>query len=56
MTREYTNKILNAVEDGSLTPEIVMIAALNWMSEDDVREMAFANDFFFDNDGENDDS
>lgn len=44
--REITNKIYNAVEEGALTWETVAAAALSYMSEDEVAEMAEMNEFF----------
>jgi flagellar biosynthesis/type III secretory pathway M-ring protein FliF/YscJ len=45
-TREVTNKILEAVEEGLLNKDMVIMACLKYMSEDDVRDMADANCFF----------
>ena len=44
--REITNKIYDAVEEGALTWETVAAAALSYMSEDEVAEMAEMNEFF----------
>lgn len=46
MTREVTNKILEAIEEGLLDKDYVIMAALKYMSEDDVADMAHANEFF----------
>lgn len=45
-TREYTNKILEAVDGGVFSPTMVMEAALNWMSEDDVKEICERYEWF----------
>lgn len=45
-TREATNKILEMVDEGLLNPRDVVLMALKWMSEDDVKEMAEANKLF----------
>jgi hypothetical protein len=45
-TREATNKILEMVDEGLLNPRDVLLMALKWMSEDDVKEMAEANELF----------
>lgn len=45
-TREVTNKILEAVEDGILNRDMVIMACLKYMSEDEVADMADANCFF----------
>jgi hypothetical protein len=44
--REATNKILEMVDDGLLNPRDVLLMALKWMSEDDVKAMAEANELF----------
>jgi hypothetical protein len=44
--REATNKILEMVEEGVLDRDTVIMAALKYMSEDDVADMAHANEFF----------
>lgn len=44
--REATNKILEMVDEGLLNPRDVLLMALKWMSEDDVKEMAEANELF----------
>lgn len=43
-TRETTNKILEMVDEGLLNPRDVLLMALKWMSEDDVKAMAKANE------------
>jgi hypothetical protein len=45
-TRQVTEKILEAVSEGMLTWEIVAMAALSYMSEDEVADMAVSNEFF----------
>lgn len=49
MTRKFTNKLYDMLDEGLLTQEQVVEACLRWMSEDDVREMMFANEFVEDN-------
>jgi hypothetical protein len=44
--RKITNRIYDAVEEGALTWETVAAAALSYMSEDEVAEMAEMNEFF----------
>ena len=48
--REATNKILELIDEGVLRPETVVMAALKYMSEDEVADMARINEFdiFFD--------
>ena len=50
--REATNKILEMVEDGLLDRDQVIMACLKYMSEDDVADMARANEFFYEEDEE----
>ena len=45
-TREMTNKILEAVEEGMLDKDMVIMSCLKYMSEDQVKDMAEANCFF----------
>jgi hypothetical protein len=48
MTRKVTNQILEAVDDGLLDPKQALLAALKYMSEDDVAHMARINELLFD--------
>jgi hypothetical protein len=48
--REATNRILELVEEGLLDRDTVIMACLKYMSEDDVSDMAHANEFFLDED------
>jgi hypothetical protein len=50
MTREYTDKLIEDVESGFLTWEQVARAALCYMSEDDVRDMAISEELVDDED------
>lgn len=45
MSREYTNKLLEMVEEGLLDKDMVIMACVKYMSEDDVRGMMEANEF-----------
>jgi hypothetical protein len=54
MSREATNKILELVEEGILDRDTVIMACLKYMSEDDVADMAHANEFFEEEDYEDD--
>ena len=47
MTREYTNKLLDAIEDGLLSPQAVVEMALTYMSESDVEDMMRVNDLLY---------
>lgn len=44
MTRESTNAVLEAIQQGLLTGEAVAEMCLSYMSEDDVADMLRAND------------
>lgn len=48
--RHYTNKILEAMDEGLLDTQTVVMAALNYLSEDEVKDLAHANGFFDDED------
>ncbi len=45
MVRKYTNMVLEMVEEGILDKDVVIMACLKYMSEDEVRDMAEANEF-----------
>lgn len=45
-TRKTTNKVLEMIDAGLLSPTSVVEMCLKWMSEDDVAEMAKANEIF----------
>ena len=49
-TRQSTERILEMVEDGILDRDTVIMACLKYMSEDDVADMAHANEFFLSDD------
>ena len=46
MSREYTDKLLQAIEDGMLDRDGVIMACVKYMSEDDVADMCHCNEFF----------
>ena len=45
MSREITNKLLEMVDEGMLDARTLALACLKYMSEDDVKDMAHANEF-----------
>ena len=47
MTREYTTKLLDAVEDGLISAQAVVEMALSYMSEDEVHDMMRVNDLLY---------
>ena len=55
MTREYTTKLLQMIDDGMLDKNMVISAFAQYLSEDEVREMMYMNDMIDDID-EYDDS
>jgi hypothetical protein len=54
-SREYTNKILDAIEAEMLDKDMVIMACLKYMSEQQVKDMAEANEFFAQEDEEDED-
>jgi hypothetical protein len=44
MTREYTTKLLDMMDEGLISAEMVAEMALAYMSEDDVKDMMLSND------------
>ena len=48
MTREYTNKLIEYIEEGVIDKDFVIIACLQYMSEDDVRDMVRVNQIWDD--------
>ena len=55
MDREYTEKLLQAVEEGMLDKDQVILACVKFMSEHQVRAMCEVNDLFPMEDLEDDD-
>ena len=51
-TREASERILELVENGLLDKDTVILACLKYMSEDDVADMAHANEFFYEEEEE----
>ena len=56
MSREYTNKLLELVEDGLLDRDTVIMACVKYMSEDDVKDMMESNEFILEDDEDDEDS
>ena len=54
MAREYTNKRLEMVEEGLLDKDMVIMACVKFMSEDDVRDMMEANEFILEDEDDDD--
>ena len=52
MSRETTNKLLEMVDDGMLDARTLALACLKYMSEDEVEDMARANEFLEDEEDE----
>ena len=52
--REYTNKLLEMVEEGLLDKDMVIMACVKYMSEDDVRGMMEANEMIDEEEEEDD--
>ena len=47
MTREYTEQLLEMIDEGILDRDAVIMACLKYMSEDDVRDMMEINEFIY---------
>jgi hypothetical protein len=45
MSRKATSKLLEMIECGILDKDQIILACLNYMSEDDVADMAHCNEF-----------
>jgi hypothetical protein len=43
--REYTNKLLEMIDEGLLDKDTVIMACVKYMSEDDVKDMMECNEF-----------
>lgn len=54
MAREYTNKILEMLDEGMFDKDMLIRDLLSWMSEKDVREFADVYQFFVDEEIEED--
>ena len=52
--RKTTNRLLEMIEDHVISPMDAVQMCLNWMSEDDVKEMCMANEIFNDDEHEED--
>lgn len=55
MSREKTTLLLAAIDAGLLNRDTVILACVNYMSEDDVADMCHANEFMPDDDDGDDD-
>ena len=53
MPRKMTTKLLEAIEDGLLDRDTVIMACVKYMSEEEVSDMCHCNEFF-DDDEEDD--
>jgi hypothetical protein len=52
MTREFTCKLLEMVEEGILDRDNVIMACVKYMSEDEVKDMMHHNEFIIEEDEE----
>ena len=55
MTREITNKLLEAIDAGLLDRDAVIMACVKYMSEYEVADMCHCNEFGLDDDEPEDD-
>ena len=44
-TRPFTCKLLDAIDEGIISHESVVVACMKYMSEDDVKDMCHVNEF-----------
>jgi hypothetical protein len=56
MTRKYTNKLLEMLEEGLLDKDTVILACVKYMSEDDVKDMMHANEMLYDEEEDEDEA
>ena len=47
MAREYTNRLLEAIENGMVNRDLVICACVSYMSEDQVKDMIQINELLF---------
>lgn len=52
MSRKFTNKLYEMIDDGLLDKDTVITACLKYMSEDEVKDMMEVNEFIEDEDEE----
>lgn len=50
MVREFTNKLYDMVDEGLISEQVVISMCLNYMSEDDVKDMMECNELIEDED------
>ena len=50
MSREYTNKLLEMIEEGLIDKDYVITACVKYMSEAEVEDMMRINDIIIDDD------
>ena len=50
--RQYTNKLLEMIENGLLDKDQVILACVKYMSEDDVEDMMHTNEMLIDEEEE----
>ena len=54
MTRQYTNRLLEMIEEGMIDKDYVIMACVKYMSEDEVKDMMLSNDILDDEDEDED--
>tara|TARA_R100000808_G_scaffold5051_8_gene15651 strand:+ start:2893 stop:3051 length:159 start_codon:yes stop_codon:yes gene_type:complete len=48
MSRKYTNKLYDMIDEGLISNEYVVICCLKYMSENDVQDMMECNELIYD--------
>lgn len=54
-SRKITNKLIEMMEDGILDPQLLAESCLRYMSEADVADMAYSEEFIVESDDEDED-
>lgn len=52
MSRIFTNKLLDMIDNGLVSNETIVMCCLKYMSEDDVKDMMHCNELIDDEDSE----
>lgn len=52
MSRKYTNKLYDMIDNELISQDSVITACLKYMSEDDVKDMMWHNEFIIDEEDE----
>jgi len=56
MTREYTNKLYEMLEDGLIDKDVLINAFCSYMSEDDIKDLMECNEFIQEEDDDDEEN